>query len=420
MRNHLMNRPSHLTEEDFAGIVADRICKSVQGSLFFDKQQFALLVKDSLGRVNQKLNLNNFYKEYCRAEGATGQEGVLKQLIETQQARPKYTFEEAIPRLFLHVRDRWTVEEWKLNFQLGRIGPPDKVKNFSIPSFPLGDMFSIVVALDLPNTRMIVTSTQLDAWAQDFNAVVDIAYRNLKQRTHGTFESWFDKDKQANAAHSSTWNDHYDASRILMTDMVRSLGVDGKHVVAMPTSDKLLIAGSESSFGLAVLSMEYENAKKEGRALAPFPLILENEEYLPMALSKDNDLHSVLIRLQLEYLAGIYQMQKELLDAQHDHLMGNMTCGTYRIMQNQDDRLTSYTTITKGQHTLVPKADFVVFVEQTPMGREKILARGNWQRVMGIAGQLFRKTNHFPERHAVQHFPTVEHLRLIGEEPLFV
>jgi hypothetical protein len=416
----MINRHSHLSEEDFAGIVADRICKSVQGSLFFDKQQFALLVKDDLGRVNQKLNLNNFYKEYCRADGAIGQESVLKQLIETQQARPKHTFEEARPKLFLHVRDRWTVEEWKLNFQLGRIGPPDKVKNFSIPSFQLGDMFSIVVALDLPNTRMIVTSTQLDSWGQDFNTVVDIAYRNLKQRTHGTFETWFDKEKQASAAHTSTWNDHYDASRVLMTDLVRCLSVDGKHVVGMPTSDRLLIAGSESAFGLAVLSMEYENAKKEGRALAPFPLVLENEEYCPMQLSGDNPSHCVLIRLQMEYLAGIYQMQKELLDAQHEHLMGNMSCGTYRIMQNRDDRLVSYTTISKGQRTLIPKADFVVFVEQTPMGREKILGRGNWERVMGITGQLFQKTDHFPERYVVQHFPSVEQLRLIGEEPLFV
>ena len=416
----MMNRPSQLSEEDFAGIVADRICKSVQGSLFFDKQQFALLVKDDLGRVNQKLNLNNFYKEYCRADGATGQESVLKQLIETQQARPKHTFEEAMPKLFLHIRDRWTVEEWKLNFQLGRIGPPDKVKNFSIPSFPLGEMFSVVVALDLPNTRMIVTSTQLDAWGRDFNSVVDLAYRNLKQRTHGTFESWFDKERQQNAAHSSTWNDHYDASRILMTDLIRSLNVDGRHVVGMPTSDRLLIAGSESAFGLAVLSMEYENAKKEGRALAPFPLVLENEEYFPLQLSRHNNLHSVLIRLQMEYLAGIYTMQKELLDAQHDHLLGNMTSGSYRIMQNQDDRLVSYTTITKGQRTLMPKADFVVFVEQTQMGREKILARGNWQRVMEIAGQHFHKTDHFPERYALQDFPTAEQLRLIGEEPFFV
>src|SRR5581483_8993273 len=117
-------------------------------------------------------------------------------------------------------------------------------------------------------------------------------------------------------------------------------------------------------------------------------------------------------RLQMEYMAGIYQMQKELLDAQHDHLLGNMTCGAFRIMQNQDDRLVSYTTISKGQRTLVPRTDFVVFVEQTHMGREKILARGNWQRVMDIAGKLFQKTDHFPERYVVQHFPTVEQLRL--------
>ena len=68
--------------------------------------------------------------------------------------------------------------------------------------------------------------------------------------------------------------DSYDATRLLLLDLVRSLEVQGEPVAMVPNRDTLLISGTEDQAGLALMLALAGQGLEERYALSGVPLIL--------------------------------------------------------------------------------------------------------------------------------------------------
>ena len=83
-------------------------------------------------------------------------------------------------------------------------------------------------------------------------------------------------------------------------------------------------------------------------------------------------------------------------------------------MQEEDSGdVVAYCVWPKGAETLLPRTDKIALM-RTPDDEQPVLA--DWERVAGVAGDLMKPQDLYPERHRVVEFPSEEQLAAIGGE----
>ncbi len=114
-----------------------------------------------------------------------------------------------------------------------------------IPHVVLGDEFAAGLSYDFPDAMIQITGRQLKKWGVSFDTVYKCALENLKKRSDKPLV------EAVNGVYISNWQDGYDASRILLTDMIAGLPLTGAPVVMMPSAENLVITGADDVEGLA-------------------------------------------------------------------------------------------------------------------------------------------------------------------------
>ena len=80
-----------------------------------------------------------------------------------------------------------------------------------------------------------------------------------------------------NGVYWGEWADSYDSSRILLTELIYRLSVDGDPVAFVPNRDQLWVTGTNNSAGLAaILKGGMESHFKQGHPLSPDLYVLED------------------------------------------------------------------------------------------------------------------------------------------------
>jgi len=186
----------------------------------------------------------------------------------------------------------------------------------------------------------------------------------------------------------------------------------------LPTSEQLIVTGSEDTFGLNFGLTQFEIAAKLAKPLPPIPITIdENGALTELRLEPNDSLHHAFSKGKMLYFNRIYEQQKQILQSRYDHIANEIFVANHSVYQ-QKGKVVSQCTLTEGLETLLPKTDHVSFVcvdGEDP----RCVASGSWDRVFRIAPDLIQSVEYYPPRFRVTKFPTKAELKRIGQEDLF-
>lgn len=369
----------------------------------FDADEFRLLFIEN-GEVNGVANLHNFYDDYCatpKAERAQCLRHLVKATLSHLKETPK-DFDDAKHDLRPKIWTRCTFEKIRLQQELEGGEEPD------IPMQAVGEHLVATLVYDLPEAVHTIGQAHLDEWGVSFYEAMEIARRNLEE-TEFTFAG-IGED-----LYGSATGDTYDASRLLLLDLIRQLGVNGNHVAMVPNRDTLLITGIDDEAGLVMVQTLAEKALEEDpRPMVATPLRLDGDEWVDWSVPPDHPLYKSFASLELKWLHQEYADQKELLDALDEKNGTDIFVASYSAIEKKDTGdLVSYCVWSDGVEALLPQTQKVLFLRG-----EDLAATASWDKVQEIVGGLMEQTEAYPARYRVTSFPSDELLAALGNEEL--
>lgn len=294
------------------------------------------------------------------------------------------------------MESRWVLEVRKLRSQVEGSDAAE------IPVEPLADHLAVSLAYDSPHSIRSVSQEDLSNWNTLFTEALAHAKENLQGISREPFQ------RLANGVYKSPWCDCYDASRLLLLDLIwGSLDVEGDYIAAVPDRNTLLITGTQNLAGLEFIAGPCESACQAGQAVSAVPLVLENQSWLTFSPDRDHPLLERFRALQLQERAADYSGQTALLEAWHQKTGEDTHIATYSVVRNTaTGALSSYCIWAQGVVASLPEVDEVFFV--TADG--SLAGRSEWQRVSAELSDLMKPVSLYPKRFLVERFPDADRL----------
>lgn len=422
--------PHSPTPDEFAELVAESLLhRGSAGKLLFDRQGFALLVKDALGRPNKQIFLSNFYREYCSRDVKNREKVLLR--ASNNSSAGAWHLGAVQSRLLPQVKDRWSVEKMRLEQTCGMAGkavPQPSIDGtvlaersaelqstqnaIDFPHGVIAEHFASLLTIDMPESAIYLTSEHLARASMTFQQAVDKAVQNLAVRTKFQFESLSHADTDEVILHSTTWKDEYDAARILFSHNIEKLPVKGDHLVFLVNQNYMLVTGTESERGLMYAYSELRAAQSAARAFPPFPILLRDGEYSRYRVPKTSLWHNFFREMELRYQSNVCRWQKDLLEKQFNQLVIGSHVVDFELAKNNQGKMFSYCAVyEKAIPALLPETDIVYF--QNKNGRA---ASCKFGRLKKMLPDLFEETEFYPSRSLMVRFPTAAQLAQIGFE----
>jgi hypothetical protein len=202
----------------------------------------------------------------------------------------------------------------------------------------------------------------------------------------------------------STWNDVYDASRMLLTDMIHRLPVHGEPVAVIPCRDKLFVTGSLDDEGVALIAtLAAGILEEETRPLSGQLLVLRSGAWIPFQGKVPTETARRLNVARYKRLIGTYDDQKTLLEKVHEKEGADVFVATYHAVEQTDTgRITGSAQWTRDVLTLLPRCDELwLFCDQ----RKEVLEIG-WDDAVAYIPELATPVDDLdPPRFRLTDFP---------------
>jgi uncharacterized protein YtpQ (UPF0354 family) len=397
--NRLFNRPP--SQDAFATLVRNRIQKADEtADLIYDPEQFSLSAEGG-----HRFYLANVHAEYCAASSGDRPK-ILKHAVRTWFTSTKSIpdeFEDARHDLLPAVRSRSYFDNVAL---MSRIEGNDKAGSLYQP---LGEDLAIGLVYDLPDAMRSVGQGDLNGWNVTFYEALEAARENLKQLPCSIIGP-----EEGEGLYMAVTQDSYDASRLLMVDMIRQLRVKGDPVAMVPNRDTLLVAGVDDEEALTAMLTLAKQALEQPRIITVKALRLDGEQWVSWLPNEKHPLYPEFRLLYVQSCGQDYHEQKELLDALHEKTGIDVFVASYSAVQdNNTGAVFTYTVWSKDVPTLLPRTDRVAFNED---GKKPVMAP--WDRVTATVGELMEPVDDmYPERFEVVDYPTGEQFDAMGAEP---
>ena len=397
------------SRDKFAKLVMAELRKlDAQSPLKYDAEQF-LIDRGGEGFIN----LSNLYHEYCqspRGQRTAVLTRFIRGCVGTTGFELPADFDDVHPDLLPVVRSRFYLES--VGLQSRARGGED----FMPPQQLIGDHLSLSLVYDLPQAMRSIIQDDLDKWGVTFYEAVEAARRNLDQMGNVSFASL--QGQSGDGVYFSANGDNYDASRLLMLDLIRKFQVRGDYVAMVPNRDTLIITGSEDEAGLAVMIKAAEDSFDKPRPISTIALRLEGDNWESWLPEPSSPHYAKFHELKVRTVGMEYNDQKELLEQIYAAAGDDLFVASYSAVQNKETgRVSSYAVWPAGVPTLLPEADAVMLLRGNPQaGDVAVAASGSWQRVRDIVGDLMQPLGMYPERWRVAEFPTDQQLAAIGKQ----
>ena len=353
-------------------------------------EQMKCLVLPSAGSnaPSNVINLQNMYQEYLGAEIDERYEVLKRQASGMMQQYVPEDFAPARGRLRPVIRS--STERGVAYLQ---VDVADGKRNIAFR--PLCENLEIGLAYDGEFNIMRLTDAKLAEWNVTFDDAYDIAVDNLRMASAKPFMALKD------GVFASQFGDHYDASRLLLTDLLHRQSISGAPVVMVPNRTVLLLTGDRNEAGLQLM---LDIAVEERAKPRPLPALMLRwtghwECYEPPGLE------SMLRELRLQELAADYKDQTEFLSERHKRAGVDVFVGQHMVVQGQNGALRSACACTEGVAcSLLPKTDVVVLFRPTANKGAFV----PFDELLQACGQLLTQTEHLPIRYEARSFPTEE------------
>src|SRR5205085_917303 len=232
--------------------------------------------------------------EYCQApRGDRGKvlERFIRGCLGTTGFELPVEFSDVHPDLLPVIRSRFYLESVTLQSR-ARGG-----EGLAVPQQPIGDHLSLSLVYDLPQAMRSIIQEDLDKWEVSLYEAIEAARQNLEQIGNISFASL--QGGGGEGVYISATGDNYDASRLVMLDLVRKMPVRGDYIAMVPNRDTLVITGSEDTAGLQVMCKVAEDSFQKPRPISTVALRLVDDEWESWVPDADSPLFAKLHELRL-------------------------------------------------------------------------------------------------------------------------
>jgi hypothetical protein len=397
------------SRDKFAELVMGELRRSgCRHAMKYDSEQF-MIERGSDGFVN----LANLYHEYCQAPSSQRNkvlERFVRGCLGTTGFELPEDYADIHPDLLPVVRSRFYLESVALQSR-ARGG-----EGLAVPQQLIGEHLALSLVYDLPQAMRSIIQDDLDKWGVTFYEAVEAAKNNLEQMGNVAFASL---QGDSTGVYISATSDNYDASRLVMVDLVRKMPVRGDYIAMVPNRDTLVLTGAEDPGGLEVMCKVAEESFQKPRPISTVALRLAGDEWESWLPQRESPAYARLHELRLRTVGMEYNDQKELLDQIHQQSGERLFVASFSAVKNKESgRVTSYSVWSDGVDTLLPETDDLVLLRPQDAGAKvDVVASGSFERVREVAGELMQPVGSYPERYRVEQFPTEQQLAAIGMRP---
>jgi hypothetical protein len=365
--------------------------RGVTGPITYHEDDFRLDLESGVSFM-----LANAYGDWQRA-GRLRRGAVLKRYAEsfTEPGREPIpqSPELALANLMVRVRDLAFFSA--LELRLEGDGPAGSYR-------PLNEHLAVEVVYDQPSSIANVLPDQLERWGISFDEALRSARANLRDRTTGTFR------RHGDGVFVSPWQDAYDASRLVLTELISRLDVQGDPVALLPHRDHLIVTGSDDADGLRRAAELAEPLLREQRRETGYAFVWRDGEWQPFQPPERHVARRGFARLAQLTICLDYEQQGAALQ---EKVGGDAFVSPQRLFEREaGDALVSVATWTAGVPTYLPQADQIAFVQIGEGDDPRDVVSVAWDDAVAEVGDLMRPQRMRPERWFVEAFPDDEQL----------
>lgn len=400
------NRPP--PRERFAELVIAELTKTGAGGTFRHNTEQFVIERGGQGFIN----LANVYREYCQASRGE-RDKVLRRFLRgcvgSLSMELPEEFADVHPDLLPVVRSRFYLESAALQSQVrGGAGA-------IVPHQIIGDHLALSLVYDLPEAMRSIVYGDLERWSVSFYEAIEAARQNLERMGNVSFASL--QSEAGDGVFISANSDNYDASRLILLDLIHKIPVRGDVIAMVPNRDTLIITGSEDAAGLQVMCQIGEDSFQKPRPISATALRLVGDQWESWLPAPGAPAYRKLRELALRTLATEYSDQKQLLDQLHRQTNKGCFVASYSALERKDTgHISTHCIWMEGVTSLLPETDNVILMRgDNTSGQGEIAAAGCLERVRQAVGDLMRPQGLYPERYLVQEFPSEQQLATIGK-----
>jgi hypothetical protein len=391
------------TEAKFAQCFIAELQKAgEQRPIRFDPHDFQLVISEN-GEQGGLINLRNFYIEFCNLSPADRKRylpDTVQAIIAPREDLPD-DFELIKPHLRPKIWARAGIEHTNLQARLRGSN------RLELPQYEVGTHLLASIVYDLPRSVRSISPDELENWNTSYYEALEIATQNLT-------EAGIEYAKVGEGLYVSSTGDSYDASRILLTDFIRSLPVRGDTIAMVPNRDTLLVAGSDDDEALEGMLTLAEQAVEGPRPLASTPLRLIEDDWVDWMPSRGHQLFDRFRVLEMKFLYQEYAHQKEVLEKLYEQHGIHRFVASYCAAAEEGENLFSYAIWSEGVETLLPQTERLMFFRPSASAEGELVASAPWHKVEKLVGHLMSDVDLYPRRFLVTEFPTDDELRRLG------
>ncbi|GAB3255587.1 DUF1444 domain-containing protein [Chitinimonas naiadis] len=273
----------------------------------------------------------------------------------------------------------------------------------SFPAQSLCGELEVAVMYDSEFSMSRLTAKQFSEWGVRFEDALAVAMENLRDRSVTPMQA------VVPGLYVSDWGDYFDASRMLLTDLLYRHSISGAPVVMVPNRTCLLLTGDRDEAGLTRMLALAEEVLAQPRPLSAQMLRWDGGQW---TVFQPSIVAEKLGELQFADLANSYGVQKELLDEQHERGEVDIFVATFMAMRDKENgRLFSVSTWSNGVHTLLPVTDSVALRSDDSEGHLLVA----WADLQQVCGALMQATEDYPPRYEVRAYPDAAQLAALAE-----
>lgn len=393
---------SNPTRDQFAQIVLRALANRGVRDARYDKEGFAIHV----GAGGDALFLDNMYANYREGDKRERAE-VLAHLTAGFAARREIPKDYATvrPNLMPIVRD--ASYSSLTNLDLRRRGVTDlRPALFR----PLADGLVTMLAYDTEHSIMQVNQESFAHWGVPLEQAFATAVQNLRDKT----DTRLLIETEPGVFHSR-WGDSYDSARLLLTDLVYRLSLNGEPVAFIPNRDQLWITGHQDTQVLQSFIAAAEEAHFASHPLSARLYLLADGKWRPY-VPEQLPLRTLCLNLLRKRAAVDYDQQKKALEAIHAQSKTDIFVASYIVFKQNDGSFLSQTLWSNGVDSLLPEADTLV-LGINPTAKNLLIVP--WDLAFPLLHDLMeREKDLAPARYRVRTFPgtnRIEKVRAAAE-----
>lgn len=230
----LWNRPP--SPDKFAALIMKRIRASGDARpVVYEREEFRLRKADDSVSF-----LHNLYQEYLRCE-ASEREGLIRNFLamwHTTDLPLPAEFVDAKADILPALRAR---SYFELDLARAKGGGPSTPP----PYETIAEHLAVAVVYDLPTSMRTLSEEDLEQWGLTFYEAMEVARQNLADKPIQYAE--------IGSIYALASSDGYDATRLLLHDLLASLEVAGDSIAMVPNRERLYVAGSDDAAGLEMM-----------------------------------------------------------------------------------------------------------------------------------------------------------------------